>query len=280
MTGEMVKLRRAAQIMGHAVPREDTPEINPKVRALEDELKQSHAKWTAEREKLAGEIQKWESSSRQWETERRQLNDHAGQLQEAYVQAQAKIQGYDVAARTGNQYDSKLSELKQQKESLERELQNTRNEWTAERLRLSSEIERRDQQIQRITTEKEGVSSEVVEQLRKQYDQRLQEAIQQKTQLAEELQSASLLLETERARLSSEIGKAEQSTAAKGSETLDRDAISAEVVRVEKQIKEIAALIDNPETELSTVIRKNVEKAELGAYLKGILFSLGGSKTL
>jgi len=37
----------------------------------------------------------------------------------------------------------------------------------------------------------------------------------------------------------------------------------------------IARLIDDPETELSTVIRKNVERAELDAYLKGILFSLG-----
>jgi len=280
MTGEMVKLRRAAQIMGHAVPREDTPEVNPKVRALEDELKQSHAKWSTEREKLVSEIQKWEASSRQWETERRQLNDHAGQLQEAYVQAQAKIQGYEVAARAGNQYDSKLSELKQQKESLERQLQNARNEWTAERLRLNSEIDRRDQQIQRIATDKEGVSSEVVEQLRKQYEQRLQEAIQQKTQLAQELQNASQMLETERARLSAEIGNAEKSAPAKGVDSLDRDAISAEVARVEKQIKEIAALIDNPETELSTVIRKNVEKAELGAYLKGILYSLGRGKGL
>jgi chromosome segregation ATPase len=278
MTGEMVKLRRAAQIMGHAVPREDTPEINPKVRALEDELKQSHAKWTSEREKLVSEIQKWEASSRQWETERRQLNDHAGQLQEAYVQAQAKIQGYEVAARAGTQYDSRLGEFKQQKESLERELQNARNEWTAERLRLNSEIDRRDQQIQRIATDKEGVSSEVVEQLRKQYEQRLQEAIQQKTQLAQELQSASRMLEDERARLSAEIGKPEKSAAAKGADSVDRDAISAEVARVEKQIKEIAALIDDPETELSTVIRKNVEKAELGAYLKGILYSMGRSK--
>jgi hypothetical protein len=91
MTGEMVKLRRAAQIMGHAVPREDSPEANPKVRALENELKQAHANWTAERQKLVGEIQKLEASGRQWETERRQLNTHAGQLQEAYVQVQAKI---------------------------------------------------------------------------------------------------------------------------------------------------------------------------------------------
>ena len=279
MTGEMVKLRRAAQIMGHAVPREDAPEVNPKVRALEEELKQSLAKWTTEREKLVGEILKWETSARQWEAERRQLNAHAGQLQEAYVQAQAKIQGYEVAGRTGDQYESKLSESKQQKESLERQLQDARNEWTTERLRLTAEVERRDQQIQRIA-EKEGVSSEVVDQLRKRYEQRLQEAIQQKTQLAEELQTASLLLETERARLSAEIGRSESKAAAAKPGSVDGETISAEVTRVERQIQEIASLIDDPETELSTVIRKNVEKAELGAYLKGILFSVGRGKAL
>src|SRR5262245_25784279 len=280
MTGEMVKLRRAARIMGEAVPREDAPEANPKVRALEEELKQSLARWTAERQKLVGDIQKWEATGRQWETERRQLNTHAGQLQEAYVQAQAKIQGYEVGTRGGADFETKLNDLKKQKESLERDLQEARNETTAERRRLNSEIERRDQQIQRIVTEKEGVSGEVVDQLRKQYEQRLQEAIQQKTQLAQELQSASLLLETERARLSAEIGKAESKQATAPTGTIDREAISAEVARVEEQIRQIAALIDNPETELSTVIRKNVEKAELGAYLKGILFSIGRGKGL
>jgi len=279
MTGEMVKLRKAAQIMGQAVPRGDAPEANPKVRALEEELRQSLARWTTERQKLVGDIQKLEADSRQWETERRQLNTHAGQLQEAYVQAQAKIQGFGVAARTSTDYETKLNELKRQKESLESELQDARNETTAERRRLNSEIERRDQQIQRIVTEKEGVSGEIVDELRQQYEQRLQEAIQQKTQLAQELQSASRLLETERARLTAEIGKAESKQASPmPAGTIDRETISAEVARVEEQIREIAALIDDPETELSTVIRKNVEKAELGAYLKGILFSLGRTK--
>jgi DNA repair exonuclease SbcCD ATPase subunit len=278
MTGELVKFRRAAQIMGHVVPREDSPEANPKVRALEDQLKESLARWSAEREKLVAQIQRLEGSERQWDTERRQLNDHAGQLQQAFVQAQAKIQGYEVAARAGNQYDSKLSELKQQKESLERELQQARDEWNAERRRLTSEVERRDQQIQMVSTQTEGVSSQVVDQLRKQYEQRLQDAITQKTQLAQELQSASTLLEAERARLSAEIGKGESKSTSQGGSTLDKDTIAAEVSRVEAQIQQIVGLIDDPETELSTVIRKNVEKAELGAYLKGILFSLGRTK--
>jgi hypothetical protein len=61
---------------------------------------------------------------------------------------------------------------------------------------------------------------------------------------------------------------------------LDLGTIDAEVERVEEMISTIAELIDNPETELSTVIRKNVERAELDAYLKGILFSLGRGKGL
>jgi hypothetical protein len=59
---------------------------------------------------------------------------------------------------------------------------------------------------------------------------------------------------------------------------LDTAAIKAEVDRVEALISQIVSIIDNPDTELSTVIRKNVEKAELDAYLKGILFSLGREK--
>src|SRR5262249_51460004 len=115
-----------------------------------------------------------------------------------------------------------------------------------------------------------SVSEEIVEQLRTQYEQRLQDAIQQKTQLAQQLQSASSLLEAERTRLSAAHTRSEPG--------LDETAIRAEVTRVQASISEIVAIIDNQETELSTIIRKNVEKAELDAYLRGILFVLGRSK--
>src|SRR5207248_901712 len=82
-------------------------------------------------------------------------------------------------------------------------------------------------------------------------------------------QSSSSLLEAERARSS-----AREATHS----GLDEKDIAAEVSRVESLIKEIVALIDNPETELSTIIRKNVQKAELDAYLKGILFVLNRGK--
>ncbi|HYR86662.1 MAG TPA: hypothetical protein VE422_21425 [Terriglobia bacterium] len=271
MTGEMVKLRRAAQIMGKPVLNEDTPEVNPKVRDLEKRLKESLGEWNTEREKLARQIQKLEESSRQWDAERRQLNDHTAQLQHAFVQAQAKIQGYEVAARSGSETGAKAEEMRKQKENVEHVFQAARNDWDADRRRFQSEIERLGQQLQRMSQKNEGVSTEVVDQLRKQYENKLQEAIEQKTQLAQELQSASSLLETERARLAKQI-KSQQAEDQAGQ---DKAAIDAEVARVEEMIQQIVALIDDAATDLSTVIRKNVEKAELDAYLKGILFALG-----
>jgi DNA repair exonuclease SbcCD ATPase subunit len=261
MTGEMVKLRRAAQIMGRPMPKDDAPELNPKVRDMEKRLQESLDKWKTEREQLVAEIHRRDESARQWDTERRQLNDHAGQLQQAFLQAQAKIQAHEVAARVPNVAEEKLQELKTEKEAFQRQFQKAQAGWDAERRRY-------EQQLLRMSDTRDRVSNEVVDQLRKQYEQKLQEAINQKTQLAQELQTASSLLEAERTRLSA-------AQTGGGGGGLDTEAIAAEVSKVEAQITQIIAIIDDPETELSTVIRKNVEKAELDAYLRGILFSLG-----
>jgi len=267
MTGELVKLRRAAQIMGRPVPKDDAPEANPKVRDLENQLKESLTKWSSERQQLVAQIHKLEDSSRQWDTERRQLNDHAGQLQQAFMQAQAHIQALEVAARSPNAPAAQAEQFQKEKETLQKELQQTRNAWDAERRQLNGQIERLERQLQRVAESRERVSDDIVDQLRQQYEQRLQDVIQQKTQLAEQLQSASTRLEAERGRLS-----AAQHEEPPG---LDSEAIAAEVTRVEGLISEIIGIIDNPDTELSTIIRKNVEKSELDSYLKGILFALG-----
>src|SRR5881296_2809281 len=263
ITGEMVKLRRAAQIMGQPLPKEDKPDVNPKTRDLENQLKESHAKWSAEREQLAKEIHRLEQVSRHWDIERRQLNDHAGQLQQAFVKAQAQVQTYEASARAPNPSEAQIEQLRREKEGLQTELQETRRAWEAERRQLKKEIERLEGQIQRVSESQDRVSKEIVDQLRKQYEQRLQEAIQEKNQLT------GKLLEAERTPRSG--GQTKNSG-------LDNTAIAAEVSRVESLIKELVALMEDPDTELSTIIRKNVEKAELDAYLKGIMFASRPSK--
>jgi len=52
------------------------------------------------------------------------------------------------------------------------------------------------------------------------------------------------------------------------------EAVQAEAARVEALIQEINSVIDNPDTELSVVIRKNAERAELESYLKGLRFRI------
>jgi hypothetical protein len=61
-----------------------------------------------------------------------------------------------------------------------------------------------------------------------------------------------------------------------GNSVIANESLQTEVHRVEESIRTISAIIDAPETELSLVIRKNVERAELEAYLKGIKFAVTG----
>jgi len=265
LTGDLVKVKRTAQIMGKPIPKDEAPEANPKVRDLENQLKQALERWGAEREKLHAQIQKLEESSWQWDAERRQLNDHAGHLQQAFVQAQAQIQAYEVAARSPNTSEAQVEQLRRENESMQRESRDARNAWDSERRQLTDQIERFEKQIQRLSESGSRDSDEIVD-LRKQYEEQLQEAIQQKTHLAEQLQNANSRLETERARLSA--------APTNGGSGLDQAAINAEISRVETLINDIVKIIDDPATELSTIIRKNVEKAELDSYLKGIRFAL------
>ncbi len=55
------------------------------------------------------------------------------------------------------------------------------------------------------------------------------------------------------------------------------EGVQKEIERVEGLIQQISALIEDPATDLSTVIRKNVERAELRSYVKGIRYALNGA---
>src|SRR5262245_46275673 len=186
MTSEMVKLRRAAQIMGRPVPKEHAPESNPKVRDLEGQLKDNLSQWNSERQRLMAQIQKLEEASRHWDAERRQLNAHAGQLQQAFMQSEAKIQSYEVAARTPNPSEVHVDELKRERDAVQRQALQAKMAWDDERRKFNSQIDQLEQQLQRMSDSTEGVSNAVVDQLRHQYEQKLQDAIHQKTQLAQE----------------------------------------------------------------------------------------------
>jgi hypothetical protein len=101
-------------------------------------------------------------------------------------------------------------------------------------------------------------------------------------QLDELLHSAAQW-DSERERLKDEArianaarDKAMSDAKASGQSAVANESLQSEVHRVEELIRTISAIIDAPESELSLVIRKNVERAELEAYLRGIKFAVTG----
>jgi hypothetical protein len=156
--------------------------------------------------------------------------------------------------------DDRAQELELRVSAMQKEMDRERAEW---RLQIQ-------QMERRLSETHQSVNSDVVDQLRRQYDDRIQEMIFQKTQLTDELKRASTLLESERSRfMTATIDNTGNGNA---------DAIKAEVARVQTMILELGKRIEDPSTDLSTVIRKNVERAELNAYLKGIQYSTGNNK--
>jgi DNA repair exonuclease SbcCD ATPase subunit len=221
-----------------------------------------------------------------WRSERQQLNT---ELDQARSRNQPVGTDIDESATYGDQ----LREAMQQRNVLQYEVASARESIRAIRDEHADErrrMETRDQEVQdnasalalhiehlerELAETQEAVNTEVVDQLRSQYDGRLQEMIDAKTQLTEDLKNVSALLEAEQARSAANGRSGPVDT-----DGIGRDKLNAELARVETLISDLAQLIGNPNTELSTVIRKNVERVELDAYLKGILFSMGRTNGL
>lgn len=159
-------------------------------------------------------------------------------------------------------------------------------------------LKRHAEQAVAKSSEHESSSSAIADQLR--------EALQERNFLKQQLQAANEAVQSKRTMHSEEIAalekqitlleadlERERSERAKAPATettfvasaapangSDEKALHGEIQRIESMIADINILIDDPSCELSTVIRKNVERAELDAYLKGIFFSMGQAKGL
>lgn len=127
-------------------------------------------------------------------------------------------------------------------------------EWEAERERLTAELARGTQTAAQWEAERARLNGELERLAR----------VQAATQMEAEKAFAAV----------------KAATASRQASPANNDVLSKEIGKVEDLVREISNLIDDPNTELSTVIRKNVERAELQSYLRGIRFALngGGSK--
>jgi hypothetical protein len=98
----------------------------------------------------------------------------------------------------------------------------------------------------------------------------------ERTKLTAELQRVKeeFAQQISKSRAAAEAASAAAAAAAKA--PVPPQASKDEVARVQARLAEVTAIIDDPATELSVVIRKNVEKLELEAYLKGLRYKAEG----
>ena len=104
---------------------------------------------------------------------------------------------------------------------------------------------------------------------------RLREQLEQITDVVAQKELDRLHLQEEYDRTTQILDEA-TSTNGSADRGVTTELVVAEEVRVEELIRELSLLIDDPATELSAVIRKTVERAQLDFYLKGLRFSATG----
>lgn len=144
--------------------------------------------------------------------------------------------------------DSELQEHKQVSKELE-ELRQAAAEWGVERAKLLAVLDQSRNENGRAVSETEEAAAIALD--------------RQVTSAVERIRAEmTAQLDVERAKFAPEHLR------------VAAEAVEAEVARVEALIREVNSVIDNPETELSVVIRKNAERAELESYLKGLRFRI------
>jgi len=89
---------------------------------------------------------------------------------------------------------------------------------------------------------------------------------------------AATQVEAERAILAVKVTATDAAKSRAGGVSLNSQAVTTEIGRVQSLIKDISTVIEDPATELTAIIRKNVERAELESYLRGIRFAIQSSK--
>ena len=173
---------------------------------------------------------------------------------------------HDAEARVRDDVTSGLTERFQQE--MQSVLEVSRMEFESERERINAAMNKAMQTSSNLQGERERLHRD----------------------LTQAVESATVL-EKERARLHGEIRalkeqmekaekeverarKTAEAAAQTAREAADRREAPVEVVaemaKIEEKIREISAEIEDPATELTVVIRKNVERSELDSYLKGI----------
>lgn len=179
--------------------------------------------------------------------------DFQTRLMQAVHDTEASLQ-----AQTAEHVERARHEVEEQLNSrfqtdIQTALDNLKGEFEIERERLGKELKHAVDAAAQLESERSGLIAEV---------QRVKDESQAQLQKALEEAAAA----------------AAMAPVAAPATATPSPSLQDEMTKVEAKVQEILKIIDDPSTELSTVIRKNVEKSELEAYLRGMRFALNGAK--
>ena len=173
-------------------------------------------------------------------------SDFQNRLLQAVHETEASLQ-----SQAAQHLEQALTETRTKfEEQLKSKLADMAAEWNAERNRLNGEIDRLTRNSAQWEVERSRLNGELERLAR----------VQAATQIEAEMAITAM----------------KAVSASKGGLAINSEVLAKEIERVEGLVKQITELIENPATELSTVIRKNVERAEFESYLKGIRFAVNG----
>jgi chromosome segregation ATPase len=176
------------------------------------------------------------------------------EFQERLLQAVHETE-VSLQSQAAHHVDAAIEETRSKLETqLKTRIEEMTAGWESERSRLNNEITRLTQTAAQWEAERSRLTTELEELAR----------VQAATQVEAEKAFAAAKAAT-------------VSISRPGASNADHEAIMKEMERVDVLIKEITVLIEDPSTELAAVIRKNVERAELESYLKGLRFALNGA---
>jgi hypothetical protein len=238
----------------------------------EEELRKAQREWAEEKLRFTGKMSKIRRNETGVKVEPAARNDdrQLKELQEKLTAAQSALQ----AER--DQFEKEMEQIRielRQAVRVRKQLEEKTGSLQVQIQESAAEHQRQIQQLtEKIADSRNQSRMESAERLAKEYDRKIQDLMQQKMDLSQELNAAVERLEAERTRAAG--------SAAEKNENPRESVVLAEVGRIEGLLEQVTAIINDPGTELSMVIRKNVEQAELNAYLRGILFSIGKAESL
>ncbi|PYS40971.1 MAG: hypothetical protein DMG14_08795 [Acidobacteria bacterium] len=179
--------------------------------------------------------------------------DFQNRLIQAIRETEASMQ-----AQAAQQLEAALTETRSKlEEEFSKRIAELTAQWEEERNRLNGEISKMAHTTAQWEAERARLNGEVERLARVQ---------------------AATQAEAEKAILAMKTASAAAKNAKSGI-SVNGEAVTGEIERVQHLIKEISSLIEDPATELSTVIRKNVHRAELESYLRGIQFVVHGDRS-